>query len=177
MNTNVKTYEQLIEEAQKLMQEAETMRMQKINEVLEEVKKKIVDYKITADMLQLPDFYSTQNVTVVAAPEPKEKAARKPSEIKFRHPENHELTWTGKGIKPRWLAALLDANKDKDMFDYYIDVDNSAKARAEHKAKQEAKTTDNTDKAPVVVETVVDTTEAQVEEPAVIQKPKRSFGH
>lgn len=66
-----KTYEQLIEEAQKIMQSAEDLRIQQVSAVFEEVKKKIIYYKITADMLQLPNFYSTQNVTVLSATEPK----------------------------------------------------------------------------------------------------------
>lgn len=27
--------------------------------------------------------------------------------IKFRHPHQHDLTWTGRGIQPRWMTAWL----------------------------------------------------------------------
>ena len=30
--------------------------------------------------------------------------AKKPVEPKYRHPENPELTWSGRGRKPRWIV-------------------------------------------------------------------------
>ena len=36
---------------------------------------------------------------------------RKPVEAKYRHPENAELTWTGRGRKPVWVQELLAAGK------------------------------------------------------------------
>jgi DNA-binding protein H-NS len=38
-------------------------------------------------------------------------AVRKPVEAKYRHPENAELTWTGRGRKPVWVQELLTAGK------------------------------------------------------------------
>jgi DNA-binding protein H-NS len=38
-------------------------------------------------------------------------AVRKPVEAKYRHPENAELTWTGRGRKPVWVQELLNAGK------------------------------------------------------------------
>ncbi len=32
---------------------------------------------------------------------------RGPVAIKYRHPENAELTWTGRGRKPRWIEDYL----------------------------------------------------------------------
>ena len=29
--------------------------------------------------------------------------------VKYRHPENSALTWTGRGLQPRWLKAALAA--------------------------------------------------------------------
>ena len=37
---------------------------------------------------------------------------RRPAEAKFRHPENPEITWTGRGRKPRWYADHVRAGKD-----------------------------------------------------------------
>lgn len=28
--------------------------------------------------------------------------------IKYRNPHNHSETWTGRGLKPKWLNVLLD---------------------------------------------------------------------
>lgn len=30
---------------------------------------------------------------------------------KYRHPENQDLTWTGRGNKPRWVQELLEAGR------------------------------------------------------------------
>ena len=40
------------------------------------------------------------------------KGTRKPAKIKYRHPQQTELTWTGRGRKPAWVAAwLAEGNK------------------------------------------------------------------
>ena len=31
--------------------------------------------------------------------------------VKYRHPENAELEWTGRGRKPKWVEAWLSAGK------------------------------------------------------------------
>lgn len=31
--------------------------------------------------------------------------------VKYRHPENAELEWTGRGRKPKWVEAWLGAGK------------------------------------------------------------------
>ncbi|BAK76139.1 histone family protein nucleoid-structuring protein H-NS [Pseudogulbenkiania sp. NH8B] len=38
--------------------------------------------------------------------------ARKPVEAKYCHPQNPELTWTGRGRKPLWVQELLAAGKN-----------------------------------------------------------------
>ena len=44
--------------------------------------------------------------------EPKRKRA--PSTTIYRHPENPTLTWSGRGHKPGWFAAHVDAGKNPD---------------------------------------------------------------
>jgi DNA-binding protein H-NS len=39
---------------------------------------------------------------------------RKPVEAKYRHPQQAELTWTGRGRKPVWVQTLLAAGKTLD---------------------------------------------------------------
>ncbi|CAM3136321.1 DNA-binding protein H-NS [Paracoccus aminovorans] len=40
-------------------------------------------------------------------------SAQKPaaSAPKYRHPENPEITWSGRGRKPKWIAEALEAGK------------------------------------------------------------------
>ena len=35
---------------------------------------------------------------------------------KYRHPENHSLTWSGRGRKPGWIKDATDAGTDLDTF-------------------------------------------------------------
>ena len=35
---------------------------------------------------------------------------------KYRNPHNPEDTWTGRGLKPRWLAELVEQGRDIDEF-------------------------------------------------------------
>lgn len=37
-----------------------------------------------------------------------------PSEPKYRHPENADVTWTGRGRKPSWVTAHLDGGGSID---------------------------------------------------------------
>ena len=39
------------------------------------------------------------------------KPSRAPAAAKYRHPENPSLTWSGRGRKPLWFVAALDAGK------------------------------------------------------------------
>jgi len=42
----------------------------------------------------------------------KKAGKRKPVAVKYRHPEQTDLTWTGRGRKPRWVTKWLeDGNK------------------------------------------------------------------
>jgi DNA-binding protein H-NS len=35
---------------------------------------------------------------------------------KFCNPDNHSQTWTGRGLAPKWLKALIAAGRDKNEF-------------------------------------------------------------
>ena len=48
------------------------------------------------------------------APRPakgKKALKRKPVAVKYRHPEQAELTWTGRGRKPHWVTRWLAGGK------------------------------------------------------------------
>ena len=49
---------------------------------------------------------------LTALQEPKRKRA--PSTKIYRHPENPTLTWSGRGRKPGWFDAHVDAGKNPD---------------------------------------------------------------
>lgn len=41
---------------------------------------------------------------------------RGPSAPKYRHPENPDITWSGRGRKPAWIVEGLDAGKSLEDF-------------------------------------------------------------
>ncbi|MEQ3624416.1 MAG: H-NS histone family protein [Celeribacter sp.] len=44
------------------------------------------------------------------------KANKPKSPPKYRHPENPEMTWTGRGRKPNWLSEALRDGKSLEDF-------------------------------------------------------------
>jgi len=39
------------------------------------------------------------------------KATRKPAPIKYRHPQQQELAWSGRGRQPKWVVEWLAKGK------------------------------------------------------------------
>lgn len=37
-------------------------------------------------------------------------------EAKYRHPDDHTKTWTGRGVQPIWMRSLVEAGHDKEEF-------------------------------------------------------------
>ena len=44
------------------------------------------------------------------------KKAKTVSQPKYRHPENPEMTWTGRGRQPDWIKDALENGKSKEDF-------------------------------------------------------------
>lgn len=57
-------------------------------------------------------------VTIRETESAKRGRANKGSKVpaKFRNPDNPTQTWSGRGVKPRWLQALLDEGRDIEEF-------------------------------------------------------------
>lgn len=54
----------------------------------------------------------------IGSPKPKKVQRRKYPTVrpKYRNPDNHSETWSGRGRRPRWLWAQLKAGKKTDDF-------------------------------------------------------------
>ncbi len=63
-------------------------------------------------------FGTASASTPAAAKTPRRRAASKAAgrkvAPKYRNPENHEQTWTGRGKSPLWFNALIDAGKSRE---------------------------------------------------------------
>ena len=46
------------------------------------------------------------------------KKIRKGAKVppKYRNPDDASLTWTGRGVMPRWMRALTESGRDKSEF-------------------------------------------------------------
>lgn len=42
------------------------------------------------------------------------KRKRKPAEVRYANPADRSQTWSGRGRRPRWFAAALEAGKSAD---------------------------------------------------------------
>ena len=40
---------------------------------------------------------------------------RSPVAVKYRHPENADLSWTGRGRQPKWIAEFVAAGRTLDQ--------------------------------------------------------------
>jgi DNA-binding protein H-NS len=69
-------------------------------------------------ILQIKELAASIDATVDIHENDK-KTVRKASKvaIKYRDPNNFENTWTGRGVKPKWFSALLNAGHDRSEFE------------------------------------------------------------
>lgn len=44
------------------------------------------------------------------------KSAKSPAPAKYAHPENPEITWSGRGRHPAWIKEAVEAGKSLDDF-------------------------------------------------------------
>lgn len=89
-----------------LQKQAEAIRVQEFAAVVQEIQAKMAAHGIT-----VADLQSGKSV----------KTARKqggkslnPAPIKYRGPQGE--TWSGRGLMPRWLSALVAQGQSKESF-------------------------------------------------------------
>jgi DNA-binding protein H-NS len=98
------TYLELKAKAEKLLAEAEELRIVEINEVVADIKEKIEAYGLTAQ-----DLGFGGGTRKPRSPVAKKTAAR------YRGPNGE--TWSGgRGRKPRWVTELLAKGKKLEDF-------------------------------------------------------------
>jgi DNA-binding protein H-NS len=70
-------------------------------------------------IVQIKELAATIDVTVDIHENGKRLARKKSVKVpvKYRHPEDPEKTWTGRGVMPTWLQALINAGHDRTEFE------------------------------------------------------------
>ncbi|MCF7967573.1 MAG: H-NS histone family protein [Methylococcaceae bacterium] len=67
---------------------------------------------------QIKELAASIGVSVEITDGDKPVSSRRGSKVapKYRNPNNHNQTWTGRGMKPRWLQALIQQGRHADEF-------------------------------------------------------------
>lgn len=101
------TYLELKEKAEKLLQEAEELRLKEIEQVIADIKEKIRTYGLSAQDLGLAGSTGPRRR--------KAAAERSSAPAKYRGPNGE--TWSGgRGRKPQWVVDALKKGEDLEAF-------------------------------------------------------------
>ena len=101
------TYMELRAKGEKLLAEAEELRVKELNDVIQDIKEKVKAYGLNAQDLGLTGSSATRRKRSTGAAS---KAA-----VKYRGPNGE--TWSGgRGRKPRWVTEALAAGKKLEQF-------------------------------------------------------------
>ena len=89
-----------------LQKQAEEIRTRELAQAIQDILGKMDAYGITVDDLDRARGRTRKQASATKS--------GNPAPIKYRGPNGE--TWTGRGLMPRWLAALVDAGQAKESF-------------------------------------------------------------
>jgi DNA-binding protein H-NS len=92
------------EELQRLIAEAQVQLEAKQSSMRKEV------------LVQIKELAASIGVTVEIQDAKKGNKRLSTVEAKYRNPDDHSKTWSGRGLAPKWMQALLAAGHSKDEF-------------------------------------------------------------
>ena len=71
-----------------------------------------------AVIAQIRELADSIGVTVTLTEGDRPVSSRRGGKVapKYRNPHNHDQTWTGRGVKPRWMVALINEGRQADEF-------------------------------------------------------------
>ena len=101
-----KSYQELCAEIEALKEKAEAVRAEEVSSAVAEVHRLIKEYHLTASDCGFSGGKRTA----------KTQKSKKNVPIKYRHPGDALLTWTGRGKSPKWLAELEAAGRKREEF-------------------------------------------------------------
>jgi DNA-binding protein H-NS len=106
----VATYQELKEQAEKLMAEAERVREQEISDAIADIRRKIELYGLTA-----ADLGFAKNVGGPGSSRAKPAKSGAKGAVKYRGPNGE--TWSGgRGRKPQWVVQALKDGRSLEEF-------------------------------------------------------------
>lgn len=100
------TYAEIQKKIAELQAQAEGLRAKEVAEVVSDIKAKIALYGLRAEDL---GFTAAGAVAVTT------KGKKKELKAKYRDDATGE-TWVGRGARPKWLQAHIEAGRDQEEF-------------------------------------------------------------
>jgi DNA-binding protein H-NS len=90
--------------------------------IISNAEKALKDIKLNKrkeTIAQIKELAASIDVTVDIIENDKKPVRKATSKvaIKYRDPDNHENTWTGRGVQPKWLTAALNAGRSRSDFE------------------------------------------------------------
>ncbi len=75
-------------------------------------------YKHKEVIAQIKELAASIGV-IVEIHEPEKKSVRKGTKvaIKYRHPDDFNKTWTGRGVAPKWMQEFQNAGHERSEFE------------------------------------------------------------
>lgn len=99
---NATELQSLIENAEKALH---TLKINKRKEVIAQIKELAASIDVAVDIIEVDK--KSVPTRKISTPVP----------VKYRHPDNAEKTWTGRGVMPIWLKTLVEAGHDRSEFE------------------------------------------------------------
>lgn len=97
--------------------------LDELSKVIDDAQKVLADRQKSerkATLAKIHELAASIGVTVtIDGEKPRTRgSSRKGQKVaaKYKNPQNPSETWTGRGVKPRWLRALVDAGKKIEDF-------------------------------------------------------------
>jgi DNA-binding protein H-NS len=97
---------------EKLQKQATEIKVKEFHSAVQEILVKMQAFGITVKDLQVSKLSKTNKVIHGKIKSP--KVSKKPVAAKYRGPNGE--TWSGRGLTPKWLAALVAQGQTKEAF-------------------------------------------------------------
>lgn len=93
-----------------------SMNLQELKQLQKEVNHAVDTYKVRQREEAIRDLENLAREKGFSLAELTEglKSRRKPVAPKYAHPENPEMTWTGRGRQPKWVVQAMKDGKSLD---------------------------------------------------------------
>jgi DNA-binding protein H-NS len=110
LNMEKPQYLQLLADAERLKEQAEAMRLQEIKKIAKEVANTLNLYRISLVELETAgyQFAGARSSGSESATRPA-KSKRPPVLMKYENPRDPSRRWSGRGLKPKWMAEHIEA--------------------------------------------------------------------